>query len=171
MVSGAVTVASDRDEFPGLSTVPVDQVLAALQSGDPLAPAKRVVLEWFRLLSAGELAGAYALMNPSGRYWVLRQRTTVTNERFGEIFTNAYTQTFADGITFTIGAVTAEAIDDRVQVSVVAEGNSVIAASGLPYRNMYHYLLNVQDGLIEDVCEFADTLRSTEAFAPPGSTT
>jgi ketosteroid isomerase-like protein len=110
-------------------------------------------------------------MNPSGRYWVLRQRTTVTNERFGEIFTNAYTQTFADGITFTIGAVTAEAIDDRVQVSVVAEGNSVIAASGLPYRNMYHYLLNVQDGLIEDVCEFADTLRSTEAFAPPGSTT
>jgi ketosteroid isomerase-like protein len=168
VVSAAETLASERGEFPGLTTVPIEQVLAGLPDVDPLAPAKRLVLEWFRRLSVGELDAAYALMNPTGRYWVLRQRTTVTNERFGEIFTHAYTTTFADGIVFTVGAVTAEAIEDRVQVTVVAEGNSVIAASGTPYQNMYHYLLTVQGGLIEDVCEFADTFRSAQAFAPPG---
>jgi hypothetical protein len=157
------------EHFPGLTTVPVVQALDAVSNADPLAPAKRVVLEWFGLLSAGKLADAYALMRPAGRYWVLRQRTTVSNERFGEIFTDAYTKTFADGITFTIGAVTAEQIGERVQLTVIAEGSAVIAASGSPYLNMYHYLLTVRDGLIEDVCEFADTFRSAQAFAPPGS--
>jgi ketosteroid isomerase-like protein len=166
VVSAADTVAG---EFPGLTTVPVGQALAAVREDDPLASAKRVVLDWFRLLSAGELAKAYALMNPAGRYWVLRQRNTVTNERFGEVFTQAYSTTFADGIVFTIGAVTAEAIGNCVQLSVIAEGASVIASSGQPYQNMYHYLLTVQGGLIGDVCEFADTLRSAQAFAPPGS--
>ena len=70
------TAATERGEFPGLTTVAVGEVLAALQDGDSLAPAKRVVLEWFRRLSAGELEDAYALMNPMGRYWVLRQRNT-----------------------------------------------------------------------------------------------
>jgi ketosteroid isomerase-like protein len=161
--------AGPTQHFAGLTTVPVAAALGAVRADDPLGPAKRLVLDWFGLLSAGALTQAFALMHPAGRYWVLRQRTTVSNERFGEIFTEAYTKTFADGVTFTIGAVTAEAIDDRVQLTVIAEGSAVIAATGSPYQNMYHYLLTVQDGLIQDVCEFADTFRSAQAFAPPGS--
>jgi ketosteroid isomerase-like protein len=152
-------------EFAGLTTVPVSAVRARLDAAGELSEPKQVVLDWFEALSDGRLDDAYALMNPEGSYWVLRQRTTVSNARFAETFTNAYKNNFSDGIVFTIGAMTAEA----GQVAVVCEGHAVLSATGEPYENMYHYLLTVDRGLIQDVCEFADTYRSAQAFAPPGS--
>jgi ketosteroid isomerase-like protein len=156
-------------DFEGLATVPVDQALADLTGTGALVDAKRIALQWFLALSEGRLDDAYAMMNPSGRYWVLRQRTTVSNERFAEIFTDAYKNNFRDGITFTVGAITAEAGPTAVQLAVVTEGHAVLSDSNNPYENMYHYLLTVAGARIQDVCEFADTYRSAQAFAPPGT--
>ncbi len=150
-------------EFVGPATQAVPAARVSL--GDALTPSKAVVLDWFEFLSTGRLAEAYKLMADDGHFWTLRQRTAVSSHRFAEIFTDTWRNTFTDGVVFTVGSVTAE--DDRV--AVVAEAHATIAEGARPYANMYHFLFTVRDGQIVDVCEFADTLRSAEAFAPPGS--
>jgi ketosteroid isomerase-like protein len=149
------------NRFAGPTTAPVSQARAALDDSED---SKRLVLDWFEALSTGRLEEAYKLMDPDGGYWVLRQRTTLSNARFAEIFTDAWNNTFIDGITFTVGALTA----DANRVAAVVEGHATLASSGEPYDNMYHYLFTVDGPLIRHVCEFADTYRSAQAFAPPG---
>ena len=147
--------------FAGPTTGPVGEARAALGDSED---SKRVVLDWFEALSTGRLEDAYELMDPDGGYWVLRQRTTVSNARFAEIFSDAWNNTFTDGIVFTVGALTAEAN----RVAAVIEGHATLAGSGERYDNMYHYLFTVDGARISHVCEFADTYRSAQAFAPPG---
>lgn len=150
--------------FEGLNTIPVAELRIKLETAGRLTNAKRVVLDWFEALSRGRLDDAFNLMNPDGRYWVLRKRVTVTNLQFSEIFTEACEVNFESGIVFNIGAMTEEA----GQIAVVAGGSAVLSGSGKPYDNLYHYLITVDGSLIQDVCEFADTYRSAQAFAPPG---
>src|SRR3954465_15870525 len=116
------------DRFARPTTAPVSQARAALDDSED---SKRLVLDWFEALSTGRLEDAYKLMDPDGGYWVLRQRTTVSNARFAEIFTDAWNNTFTDGITFTVGALTA----DANRVAAVVEGHATLASSGEPYDN------------------------------------
>lgn len=66
---------------------------------------------------------------------------------------------FKDGLSQTIGAVTAE--DDRVAVEVEVEG---IAPNGKLYNNTFHYLFVFSGGRIAKVREYVDTYHAAEVF-------
>ena len=142
--------------------VPVEQVRAEL--GPSALPGTRVVVEWFAALSEGRFDDAWALMEPTGPYWLLRQRVAHTNKKFGEIMAGLPGTVFTRPIAWKLGPITEQ--DDRV--AVVAESYAPLVAGGT-YENMYHFLFRVRRGLIEEGYEFADTFRSAQTFAaPPG---
>ncbi len=66
---------------------------------------------------------------------------------------------FPEGLRFTILATTAEG--DRVAIE--AESNGV-AASGVPYHNLYHFLMVVKDGRIHRFKEYMDTMHANEVL-------
>jgi ketosteroid isomerase-like protein len=132
----------------------------------PDGPASaRLVVDWFAALSDGRFDDAWAMMAPDGPYWLLRQRTAVANSEFGKIMAGLVGTTFTQPIRWQLGAITAQ--DDRV--AVVAGSHVPLTAGGF-YENLYHFLFRIEDGLIHDAYEFADTFRSAQTFAaPPGS--
>ena len=146
----------------GPSLLPVAEVRAAL-APDTL-PGTRLVVEWFTALTAGGFDDAVALMVADGPYWLLRQRVAITNKAFGEVMSGLGETTFAQPISWKLGAITEQ--DDRV--AVIAESFAPLIAGGT-YQNLYHFLFRIENGLIRDVYEFADTFRSAQTFAaPPG---
>ena len=66
---------------------------------------------------------------------------------------------FQDGLTQTIGAMTAE--ENRVAVEVEVSG---VAPSGKLYNNTFHYLFIFRDGRIARVKEYVDTYHAAEVF-------
>ena len=74
---------------------------------------------------------------------------------------------FPQGIAFTILAMTAEG--ERVAIEAVSEG---VHVSGLPYRNLYHFLLEARDGRIVRFKEYMDTeLARDVLMRPPADAT
>ncbi len=141
---------------------PVEEVRAALTPGT--LPGTRLVVEWFTAMSAGRVDDALALMVADGPYWLLRQRITITNTEFGKIMSDLVGTTFVQPISWKLGAITEQ--DDRV--AVVAESYAPLIKGGV-YQNLYHFLFRIENGLIRDGYEFADTFRSAQTFAaPPG---
>lgn len=141
---------------------PAETVLAQLDPG--ASPAARLVVEWFVALSAGRLDDAWAMMEPTGSYFLLRQRKTISIADFNGVMAGLVGTTFTRAIQWSLGTITAQ--DDRV--SVIATSYVPLTAGGA-YENLYHFLFKVEDGLIQEGYEFADTFRSAQTFAaPPG---
>lgn len=141
---------------------PAQTVFAEL--GPDAGPGTRVIAAWFAALSEGRGDDAWALMDPAGPYFLLRQRTTITNAEFGRIMTGLVGTTFSRPIAWSLGAMTEQ--DDRV--SAIAAGEVPLVAGGT-YDNLYHFLFRVEGGLIREGYEFGDTFRSAQVFAkPPG---
>ncbi|MDB5681422.1 MAG: hypothetical protein JWO16_1227 [Sphingomonas bacterium] len=141
----------------------IDDARAGLSPDGPAAA--RLVVDWFTALSDGRFDDAWAMMAPDGPYWLLRQRTAVPNAEFGKIMSGLVGTTFTRPIRWQLGPITAQ--DDRV--AVVAGSHVPLTAGGF-YENLYHFLFRIEDGLIHDAFEFADTFRSAQTFAaPPGS--
>lgn len=120
---------------------------------------KGAVLEWFSALSEARYDDAWALMDPSAEYWVLRQRVSIPMAEFADLYVEHMKKTFVDGLRFTPGTMTAE--DDRVAVLADSDGELV---SGGRYDNKYHFLFQLRDGLISGVWEYGDTYQSWKAF-------
>jgi ketosteroid isomerase-like protein len=153
-------VSEARDITPALE--PAESVLARL--GDDATPATRLVVQWFAALSKGRTAEAWAMLNPTGSYFLLRQRKTISLEDFSKIMDGLVGATFTDPIHWSLGTITAQ--DDRV---ALVAGSYVPLVNGGTYENLYHFLFRVKDGLIQEGYEFADTFRSAQTFAaPPG---
>lgn len=149
-----------RDITPVLQ--PAETVLAQLDPGT--GPAARLVVEWFAALSQGRLDEAWAMMEPTGSYFLLRQRKTISIADFNTVMAGLVGTTFTRPIAWSLGTITAQ--DDRV--SVIAASHVPLTAGGA-YENLYHFLFSVRDGLIQEGYEFADTFRSAQTFAaPPG---
>ena len=66
---------------------------------------------------------------------------------------------FPNGLQFTILATTAEG--DRVAIEAESKG---VAASGVPYNNLYHFLMVVKDGRIHRFKEYMDTQHANEVL-------
>ena len=66
---------------------------------------------------------------------------------------------FPDGLQFTILETTAEG--DRVAIEAESKG---VAASGVPYHNLYHFLMVVRDGRIHRFKEYMDTMHANEVL-------
>jgi ketosteroid isomerase-like protein len=73
---------------------------------------------------------------------------------------------FPDGLDFELRAITAEG--ERVALEAESVGRH---ASGLEYRNQYHFLLVIRDGKVHQLKEYLDTERAREVLvdgaAPP----
>lgn len=121
---------------------------------------KGAVLEWLSALSEARYDDAWALMDPTAEYWVLRQRVSIPMSEFADLYVGHMKKTFVDGLRFTPGTMTAE--DDRVAVLADSDGELV---SGGRYDNKYHFLFRLRDGLITHVWEYGDTYQSWKAFA------
>ncbi len=149
-----------RDITPVLE--PAEAVLARL--GDDATPATLLVVRWFATLSEGRTAEAWAMMDPAGSYFLLRQRKTISLEDFSKIMDGLVGTTFTRPITWSLGTITAQ--DDRVALFA---GSYVPLVAGGTYENLYHFLFRVKNGLIYEGHEIADTFRSAQTFAaPPG---
>ena len=146
----------------GLELRPAQTVRGEL--GEGAAPGARIVVEWFTALSDGRIDDALMMMEPEGPYFLLRQRLTITNAKFGTIMKGLIGTTFTGPIAWSLGAITEQ--DGRV--AVVAASHVPLIAGGT-YENLYHFLFRTKDGLIAEAYEFGDTFRSAQTFGtPPG---
>lgn len=146
----------------GLGLRPVRMVRDELGAG--AGRGTRLVVEWFTALSEGRIDDAMRAMEPSGPYFLLRQRTTITNAEFCKIMTGLIGTTFTRPIAWSLGPITEQ--DDRV--AAMAASHAPLVAGGV-YENLYHFLFRIRDGRILEGYEFADTFRSAQTFStPPG---
>lgn len=124
---------------------------------------KRIAKEFLAAIAVHDAERIAALMADDATYWVQGHRrlfAAAGEKTKAEIC--KYMQSpsiFKDGLTQSIGAVTAE--DDRVAVEVEVDG---IAPNGLHYNNTYHYLLVFRGGRIAKVKEYLDTSHAAELF-------
>jgi ketosteroid isomerase-like protein len=154
-----VSIASGET---GLALRPAATVRTQLAQS--AGPGTRIVVDWFVALCEGRFDDAMTLMEPSGPYFLLRQRKTITNAEFGEILRGLIGTTFTRPIAWSLGPITEQ--DDRVAAMA---GSHVPLIAGGTYENLYHFLFHVKDGRIAAAYEFGDTFRSAQTFAaPPG---
>ena len=118
---------------------------------------KNVARRYMQAVVDGDIATVEALQHPDCTWWILG---------FGDMTRQAFIDSVRDGLLTAnrrvadIIGLTAEG--DRVAVEVRGEmtfPNSV-------YRNEYHNLLIVRDGLIVSGKEYMDTRAAAAAFAP-----
>lgn len=118
---------------------------------------KNVARRYMQAVVDGDIGTVEALQHPDCTWWILG---------FGDMSRQAFIDSVRDGLLTAhkrvaeIIGITAEG--DRVAVEVRGEmtfPNSV-------YRNEYHNLLIVRDGLIVSGKEYMDTRAAAAAFAP-----
>jgi ketosteroid isomerase-like protein len=116
---------------------------------------KRVCVQFFDLVCAREYDRAMQLLREDVEWWVSGDLPT-SGTYHGR---NAVTGLFGllrdnvpAGLKIHFTAITAE--EDRVAIEMNSEGEF---ANGRSYRNIYHMLFWVHDGLISKVHEHLDT--------------
>lgn len=116
---------------------------------------KAVARRYMRAVEEGDLATIEALQHPDCHWWVLG---------FGDIDRARFIESVKTGLlpalkrTAEITGLTAEG--DRVAVE--ARGEMVF--EDRVYRNLYHNLLIIRDGMIVSGKEYMDTRAAAEAF-------
>jgi uncharacterized protein len=118
---------------------------------------KKIARRYMQAIVDGDIATIEALQHPDCTWWILG---------LGDMTRQAFIDNVRDGLLTAskrvadIVGITAEG--DRVAVEVRGEmtfPNSV-------YRNEYHNLLIIRDGLIVSGKEYMDTRAAAAAFAP-----
>lgn len=123
---------------------------------------KRVASAFLQAIEDGDEAGLDALLAPSFTWWVAHW-----GDRSRAQFFEAVTRTMRGFNQRRLLVTAATAEGERVAVQ--AEGH--FERPGLVYRNSYHYLFIVRDGLIASGREYFDTIAAAAAFTPaPGAT-
>jgi ketosteroid isomerase-like protein len=133
---------------------------SVISSTEVAAANKALVGEWFALLSENRLDEAAELTDPDGTVWSPRQRLEFPFRDWYRVYRTMVGERFVDGITFELGAVTAE--EDRVSVLAEARGQK---RAGGEYHNLYHWYLEADGSRITKVREYNDTLYASQAFA------
>ncbi|WP_068070544.1 nuclear transport factor 2 family protein [Novosphingobium lentum] len=118
---------------------------------------KNVARRYMQAVVDGDIATVEALQHPDCTWWILG---------FGDMSRQAFIDSVRDGLLTAnkrvadIIGLTAEG--DRVAVEVRGE----MTFPNTVYRNEYHNLLIVRDGLIVSGKEYMDTRAAAAAFAP-----
>lgn len=115
---------------------------------------KALVQRYSQAVMDGDMETLLALQHPEVKWWVLG-RGDLSRETFNAAVRNGLLS--AKKRTVVITGLTAEG--DRVAYE--AKGEMVF--EDRVYRNTYHNLLIIRDGLIVEGREYMDTLASTEA--------
>lgn len=119
---------------------------------------KNVARRYMQAVVDGDIATIEALQHPDCTWWILG---------FGDITRQAFIDSVRDGLLTAnkrvadIIGITAEG--ERVAVEVRGE----MTFPDSVYRNEYHNLLIVRDGLIVSGKEYMDTRAAAAAFASP----
>jgi ketosteroid isomerase-like protein len=116
---------------------------------------KSLVRRYAQAVIDGDMDTIERLQHPEVRWWVLGQGT-VDRKRFNELVRSGLLAAKTRSVKIT--GITAEG--DRVAYE--AEGEMVFADR--IYRNRYHNLLIIRDGLIIEGREYMDTKAAAEAF-------
>lgn len=127
---------------------------------------KKMAENLFEKFSANAIDDMMALMNDDATWWVsgkphqFRASGPKTKEEMRGLLKDFFLgQVMVDGMVFTIQGITAEG--DRVALEVEGHGDT---ATGLHYHNEYHFLLEFENGKIQKVKEYLDTIHAREAF-------
>ncbi len=122
---------------------------------------KQVALRFFDHLSAGKVEVALALMADSA-IWLAPGRFELsgpkTKTQFVELL-GMMGAVMPNGMRLTIKGVTAE--EDRVAIEAESYGE---LTNGRVYNNQYHFLIEVREGKIQNIREYADTLHARQTF-------
>lgn len=121
-----------------------------------------VALSFLRAIEAGDVPALDALLHPDFQWWVAAYGSR-TRATFLEGVTRTMSR-FEQREVKVIGVTT-----EGERVAVEAEGR--FEGRGAIYRNTYHYLFIVRDGLIVSGKEYFDTAAAAAAFGPPPSAT
>jgi ketosteroid isomerase-like protein len=117
----------------------------------------QVATAFLQAIEDGDEAGLDALLAPSFTWWVAHWGDK-SRTRFFEAVTR--TMRGFDERRMVVTAITAEG----ERVAVQAEGR--FERPGLVYRNSYHYLFIVRNGLVASGREYFDTIAAAAAFTP-----
>jgi len=115
---------------------------------------KRLVTKFFKDFSDGDIDTAFSLVREDARWWVpgtLPFSGTKTKAEYLKVV-GAIKAGFPSGLKLTPGEMTAEG--NRVAVEVESFGEH---ANGKSYRNKYHFLIYLENGLFVNVKEYMDT--------------
>jgi ketosteroid isomerase-like protein len=122
---------------------------------------KQAALRFFENLSASKVEAALALMADSA-IWLAPGRFELsgpkTKAQFVELL-GMMGAVMPDGMRVTIKGVTAEG--DRVAIEAESYGE---LTNGRVYNNQYHFLIEVREGKIQNIREYADTLHARQTF-------
>jgi ketosteroid isomerase-like protein len=125
---------------------------------------KKVVLSFFENLSAGKVDAMLGLMSDTSTWTVMGKPEsfalagTMPKAKFGELF-RGIGSAMPKGMRVTPKALTAEG--DRVAVEAESYGEH---ANGKVYNNQYHFLIEVQNGKIQAVREYLDTIHAKDVL-------
>ncbi|MEM9409926.1 MAG: nuclear transport factor 2 family protein [Planctomycetota bacterium] len=125
---------------------------------------KQIVSQFFERFCAGDVGGALELLSDSviwkamGRDGGLPLSGERNKQTIGEMITDVEAA-FVSGIMLTPTAWTCEGNRVAVEMESFAE-----KANGLVYNNFYHFLAIVEDGKIEFLKEYFDTLHVKQIF-------
>jgi ketosteroid isomerase-like protein len=128
--------------------------------------SKAVVREFLEVFSLGDIPGVLQRLHPEATWWVsgtLKGLSgTYTRQELGELLKGV------KGV-YKRGAL-------RITpVSMIAEGNFVAVeaecreelSNGSFYDNRYHFLFEVEDGVIRRIKEYMDTAHAYATFLAP----
>lgn len=142
-----------------------DSLSSPASAANPqLAHNKRLVTEFLELAFANRVDETLLRLAPDVRWWVIGRSPAlkVSGEKDGpqiERLLRSVARAVPGGMKLTVHSLTAE--DDRVSAEVEAEGTWV---NGRDYRNRYHFMIRLRDGLIISVHEYMDTLHLFEVM-------
>jgi uncharacterized protein len=113
---------------------------------------KAVVRSFFDRMSAGDIDGGFELIAPGATWFSLGSRQHSDALAMKPMIERVYSSILDAPIQQNVLIVTAE----ENRVAVVTEGHAV-TIDGVNYDNMYHFLFELEDGLIKSLWEFNDT--------------
>lgn len=116
---------------------------------------REIVTAFFNALSEGRYGDAEKLLSPQATWWMLAKRGHIDPSGW---FAGLATM-FPGGLGFELQDCTSEG--KRIAVRAAARGTT---ATGREFDNAYHFLFEVEAGLIRAGWEYGDTLHAEHVF-------
>jgi uncharacterized protein len=113
------------------------------------ADNRKVVEMFFSALSQGRYNDAEKFLTPQASWWMLAKRGHVDKADWFA----GFAKVLPDGLNFELEGTTCEGA--RIAVRAVARGTTV---AGREFDNAYHFLFEMEHGLIRAAWEYGDTL-------------
>lgn len=122
------------------------------------SPNRLLVLEYLAFIEAGDLPAAMKLVSDDAVFWL---PNTGDMDKAGFAGFLGAVLPVIRTMKFTIRGIT----EDGERIAVEVDGRAELTNERI-YKNHYHFLFIVRNGLLHNVKEFTDTAPAVEAFQP-----